>query len=169
MATVDSSFSHRDSVVVRVPCAAPAAAAWELLGTPARWPEWSPQVRAVGGFDAVRRRLLPAPPELEAGRWVVVYGPWPVRLRARFTRVDTGRRWDFAAPLPAGLTLLSAHEVEPVRGGCQVVWGMRAEGPGGVLVTRTMLAAYGPLVRLALRRLARSAERQAPLSGAARP
>lgn len=159
MATVDSSFHRGDSVVLRVPCAAPAEPAWELLGVPARWPEWSPQVRAVSGFDPVRRRPVPAAPALEVGNWVTVHGPWPVRLPARFTRVDPGARWDFEAPLPARLTLLSAHEVEPVTGGCELVWAMRVQGPGGRLVTRTVLAAYGPLVRLALRRLARLAER----------
>lgn len=156
-----------DRVVVRVPCAAPASAAWEFLGTPARWPEWSPQVRAVSGFDPVRRRSLPAPPALEVGNWVVVHGPWPVRLPARFTRVDAGVRWDFAAPLPGRRTLLSGHAVQPVRGGCEVVWDMNVEGPGGALLTRTVLAAYGPLVRLALRRLARLAERRT--AGSATP
>ncbi len=161
MATADSSSGHRDRVVVRVPCAAPATAAWGLLGSPVRWPQWSPQIRAVDGFDPVRRRVLPGAPALEAGGWVLVHGPWPVRLPARFTRVDAGVRWDFSAPLPGRLCLVSAHEVQPVPGGCEVVWVMHVQGPGGRLLTRTVLTAYRPLARLALRRLARLAEQRA--------
>lgn len=152
------SVATVDRVVVRVPCAAPASAAWALLaGGACPAPGWSPQVRAVSGFDPARHRSLPAPPALEVGNRVVVHGPWPVRLPARFTHVDAGVRWDFAAPLGGRRTLRSAHAVHPVEGACEVVWDMRVEGPGGALLARTVLAAYGPLVRLALRRLARLA------------
>ncbi len=41
MATADSSFAHRDRVVLRVSSTAPATVAWGLLGSPARWPQWS--------------------------------------------------------------------------------------------------------------------------------
>jgi len=167
--SMDDTFGGGDGVVVRVPCGAPPEAAWELLATPARWPRWSPQIRAVGGFDPVRRRFAPAPPALQVGAWVVLHGPWPVRLRAQITRLEADRRWDFAAPLPGALTLLSAHAVTRATHGCEIVWGMRVQGPGGGLLTRTALPAYTPLARLALRRLARLAQRQAARPEASPP
>jgi len=113
MDTIDGEFPRRTSVVLRMPSAASPSAVWELLRAPARWPAWSPQVRAVTGFEPATRRAVPTVPPLQVGEWVAVHGPWPVRLPARFTRVEPGRRWDFCAPLAGRHELLSAHQVTP--------------------------------------------------------
>jgi uncharacterized protein YndB with AHSA1/START domain len=117
--------------------AAPAELIWSLLSSTARWPAWGPSVLAVepaGGQVAVGLR----------GR---------VRTRLGFkvpfevTEVEPGRAWRWRV---AGIAA-TGHRVEPL-------------GPGrcrAVFELPPWAAAYGLVCRLALRRLARLAAREA--------
>jgi hypothetical protein len=72
-----------------------------------------------------------------------------VPVPARITDKRAGRSWTWQVG-PVVMT----HRVEPRRGGSLVAIDLRAPGPLEPLVA----AAYGPLIGLSLRRLARVAE-----------
>lgn len=139
---------------VGVDCAAPPAVAWDLLATPARWPQWAPHVTRVTiarGHDA-------RPPMLTAGQLLVVHVRGPIVARVRVTHVDRGHRWDWTVLLPGPWSLHAAHVVEPRAQGCRVVLAHRLVGPAAGALGPPLLAAHAPLARNALRRLARLAE-----------
>jgi hypothetical protein len=114
---------------------------WDRYVRPARWPEWSPQIRSV---RYAHERLRP-------GTSGTVVGP--VGLTVPFDVLDVdetdpgARSWTWAARLGAWRVRMR-HEVRPLPdGGTVTRW--RVEGPAPVL------AAYAPLAWVALRRLVR--------------
>lgn len=127
--------------------ACPPDEAWDRYVRPRRWPEWSPQIRAVE-YPGER---------LTAGTSGVVRGPAGVPVSFRILSVDESdpdlRRWSWSVRV-AGVALRLEHLVEPRPGPA------RGE-PRGSRTTLTvhgpvpLVVAYLPLARLALRRLVR--------------
>lgn len=158
MPSIERLFADGKGALVTARCAAPPSVAWRLLSTPERWPDWSPQIRAVTAADGgtPSKRLAP-------GDELAVHGYGPLRVRARITRVEA-LRWDFDALLAGPLVLTSAHEVVPAADECVLLVGMRFRGLGAALLDRTALTAYLPLAAFAVRRLARLAEHHAALT-----
>jgi hypothetical protein len=116
---------------------APAPVVWKLLADTSRWPEWGPSVRAV---EAPDRLVAPG----MRGRVRTAVGLW---VPFEITSVDAGRAWDWRV---AGVAA-TGHRVEPL-------------GPRrcrAIFVVPLWAAAYGLVCRLALRRLARIATREA--------
>lgn len=114
--------------------------AWERYASPARWSSWAPQIRAV----------TYGPSRLEKGAAGIVHGP--LCLRVHFTVLEVARpSWVWRVRVgPVSLTL--HHDLSPISAqdahvGC--VASVTIEGP------RPVLAAYGPVARIALRRLTR--------------
>ncbi|MFI1990928.1 SRPBCC family protein [Actinoplanes sp. NPDC020271] len=125
----------RRHIQVRGPRAADAV--WESYVRPQRWPQWSPQIRAV---DYPGETLRP-------GTGGVVHGPAGLRVRFRVLAVDpTGpvRSWSWAVSV-AGLRLVLRHTVESVDAGTRT--GLTVDGPAPVVLS------YLPVARWALRRL----------------
>jgi hypothetical protein len=73
-----------------------------------------------------------------------------IPVPARITAKQPGRSWTWRV----GLVEMT-HRVEPRAGGCLVAIDLRAPGP----LEPAVAAAYGPVIELTLRRLARRAER----------
>jgi hypothetical protein len=132
---------------VSADCAAPPETAWALLAAPACWPSWAPQIRRVEG-----------PAALAQGDRIVVHGPFPVRVTATIATLVAGSRWDWVVHLPGPFRLFGAHVVEPRTGGCRILVHQRLLGPGTAILGPAGLAAYAPIARHAVRRLARLAE-----------
>ena len=114
------------------------AEAWDKLSRPGRWHEWAPHVRGAWGLgdvvragDAGAARLLGAIPV-------------PVRI----TAVDAPRSWSWRV----GALVEMDHRVVARPGGLAVELDLRAPAP----LEAGLALAYGPLIALALRRLARS-------------
>ncbi len=135
--------ARRGWVTVTARSGAPPERVWALLGDPARWPDWAPHLRGAEGL-------------LEEGARIVVHGPAGVRLPTTITRVDVPWRWDFRAEPPGPLSLDSVHLLRPVGRGTAVAVHLRVARLG--VVGLGPLAAYLPLARLAVGRLARLAE-----------
>ena len=115
-------------------------AAWELLSRPPRWHEWAPHLRGAWGLgDPVRSGRA------GAARLLGVV-PVPVQILA----VERGRSWTWRA----GAVVEMDHRVTPSDGGCVVAIDLRAPGP----LEPVAAATYGPVIALALRRLARAIE-----------
>jgi hypothetical protein len=127
----------------------PADDVWDRYFRPARWPEWSPQIRSVEYPAAT----------LQPGTRGTVRGPGglPVRFRIETVVPDGAvRTWSWVARA-AGVEMRLWHTVEAVApGGSQ-----DEEDEAG---TRTVLAIEGPapvvllylpVARLALHRLVR--------------
>jgi hypothetical protein len=113
--------------------AAPPAAAWQVLTDTRTWPDWGPTIAEVVASDLV---LTPT----TTGQVRPPLGPW---LPFRVTHFDPGHRWVWrVAGIPA-----TGHRVEPIPGGCRVVF----EVPLPV-------AAYAAVCRIALGRIARLVE-----------
>ncbi|MEV0561036.1 SRPBCC family protein [Dactylosporangium sp. NPDC050588] len=112
---------------------------WDRYVRPARWPEWSPQIRSV---DYARERLAP-------GTSGVVHGPAGLRVPFQIVDVDeTGpvRVWSWTVTA-AGVRLHLRHTVRATARG---TWtGLTVEGFAPAVL------AYLPVARLALRRLVR--------------
>jgi hypothetical protein len=92
---------------------APPASAWELLATPAQWPDWGPSVRAV---DCVDERIS----EATTGRVRIPGGLWiPFEIAACRAPTDSRPgRWTWrVARIPA-----TGHRVESAGEGCTVVF-----------------------------------------------
>jgi hypothetical protein len=154
--SIDEAFTSGQGLqTVSADSTAPPDATWALLATPAWWHVWAPHIRRVS--DGTRGRAAPA--DLAIGQRLTIHGPALVSVQARITRVDPGRRWDFAVTLPGPWTIVNAHLVEPSGTGSRVVVHMVVDGPGGRLLSDTALAAYVPLAAYSLRRLSRLAER----------
>jgi hypothetical protein len=121
--------------------AAPAAA-WALMAEPRRWHEWAPHVRGAWALGEPEIRLG----ALGAAR---AFGVLPVP--AKITAKAPGRAWTWRVG-PVELV----HRVEPAvapGGGCVVAIDLCAPGP----LEPLLAAAYGPVIRSALERLARVA------------
>lgn len=110
---------------------------WARYAVPARWPEWSPQIRRVDTAD-------PDAP-VGVGTRGVVRGPVGAAVPFEVTEVDgAARRWTWR--VRAGFVPLHLeHGVDPAGAGARA-W-VRISGPF------PMVAAYAPLAHLALRRL----------------
>lgn len=113
---------------------APAEVVWERYFVPARWPEWSPQIRHVDYPFATLR------PDT-AG---VVHGPLGLAVPFTVTAVDpVGRHWRWRVQVgPVRLQL--AHLVTAA--GTELV----IDGPAPIVL------GYRPLAQLALSRLVRA-------------
>jgi hypothetical protein len=112
---------------------------WDRYVRPARWPEWSPQIRSVTYPAAT---LSPR----TAG---VVHGPAGLRARFRITSVTaTGpvRAWTWTVDA-AGLRFRLRHTVEAADSGTRTTLTIQGFPPAVLL--------YLPIARLALRRLVR--------------
>ncbi len=113
--------------------AADAAEAWDRYARPSRWPEWAPHLRGAWGLgDPVR-------PGARGVVRVAGLVPVPVRILA----VHPPRAWSWRV----GLVTMT-HRVQPDPAGCRVRWSPRPAA---------LAAAYAPLARIALERLARAA------------
>lgn len=111
---------------------ADAGAAWELLTSTRRWPEWGPSVTAVDPADAtivagMTGRLL-----TPVGAW------WPFRI----TQMDPPRTWEWSVlGLPA-----TTHRVEAVPGGCRVSFGVPVVAIPYLVVCRVALSRIATLL-----------------------
>jgi uncharacterized protein YndB with AHSA1/START domain len=114
---------------------APPERVWELLARPDRWSEWAPHVRGARGLGS---------PEVEAGSRGTVSLLGFVPVPARVTAKEPGRSWTWRVG-PVELE----HRVAPRGTGSTVTIELRAPLPVRV--------AYGPLVALLVRNLARVA------------
>lgn len=124
----------RRSLAVTGP--APPDLVWARYIRPARWPGWSPQIRAVDYPEA----------ELVARTSGVVRGPCALAVPFEILAVDPDDRvwtWRVHPPLVGTLTLV--HGVEPVGPGTRTT--LEVTGPALVV------PAYLPVAALALRRL----------------
>ena len=112
--------------------------AWSRYLLPARWSEWSPQIRRV---EATADQIAPG----VAGR---VHGPLGVAVSFVVDAVDeVDREWTWTVDVgPTSMTLV--HWVRPGPGGGTTT-GLRASGPAPLVV------GYVPLAQLALQRLVR--------------
>lgn len=106
---------------------------WDRYDRPARWPEWSPQIRSV---DHPGEHLY-------AGARGTVRGPLGLPVPYRVDDVDGPRRWSWTV---LGFLRLT-HTVEPAGTGTRT--GLVVTGPAPVVL------GYLPLARLALGRLVR--------------
>lgn len=115
----------------------PAGDVWDRYVRPARWPEWSPQVRAVEYAGEL----------LEPGATGTVRGPGGLPVRFRVGDVDAAgpvRRWTWTASA-AGVALALEHTVEAAGDGTRA--GLTVTGPAPVVLL------YLPAARWALHRL----------------
>ena len=112
---------------------------WDRYVRPARWPEWSPQIRSV---DYPRELLA-------AGTSGVVHGPAGLRVRFQVIDVAPGqpvRSWLWSASA-LGVELTLAHTVEATATGTRT--GLTIEGFAPAVI------AYLPAAQWALHRLVR--------------
>jgi hypothetical protein len=119
-----------------VPCDAPEAA-WSLIARPDRWHEWAPHVRGAWGLGA---------PEVEVGCGGFVRLAAVVPVPARIVGKDDNNSWTWRV----GGVVTMAHVVTPHA----VAITLEAAPPG---LERALGVAYGPVIRLMLRRLSRTA------------
>jgi hypothetical protein len=119
------------------------AAAWALISRPQAWPAWAPHIRGAWnlGDDEVRDGAR------GAARLLGV-----VPIPARIVGKEPGRSWTWRVGV-----VEMAHRVTPRAGGCTVAIDLRAPGP----LEPALALTYGPVIALALRRLARRAETSA--------
>src|SRR3954453_4881567 len=119
------------------------AAAWRLLARPELWSRWSPHVRGAWRLGA---------PEVREGAVGAARLLGVIPVPARVVRKRAGRSWTWRVGL--GLVEM-VHRVEPrPGGGAGVAIDVTAPGP----VEGAFALAYGPVLELSLRRLARQAE-----------
>jgi hypothetical protein len=130
--------------------AAPPEIAWRLLARPGEWARWSPHVRGAWGLGE---------PEVQAGELGAARLLGVLPVPARITDKRAGRTWVWRVGL--GLVEM-VHRVEPdSAGGATVGVDLIAPAP----LERPLALAYGPLIELSLRRLARAAEADAEHAG----
>ncbi len=111
------------------------AEAWSLIAEPGRWAEWAPHVRGAWNLGA---------PEVQTGKLGAARLMGVVPVPAKVTAKEPGRSWTWRV---GPLTLV--HAVHPTPVGSRI--SITLDGPGPVT------AAYGPVVQLMVRRLARVA------------
>jgi hypothetical protein len=123
------------------PSSGPAEAAWALLSRPGEWHRWAPHVRGAWGLGdgEVRAGATGAARLLGAL-------PVPVAIVAE----EPGRSWTWRV---CGVVEMD-HRVEPRGDGCAVAIDLRAPAP----LEAALAAAYGPVIALTLKRLARAIE-----------
>ena len=114
------------------------AVAWDLIARPDRWAEWAPHVRGAWGLGR---------PEVEAGRVGAARLLSVLPVPARITAKTPGSEWTWQVG-----PISMRHRVEPGR----VAIDLRAPGA----LEPAVAAAYGPVIRWALRRLAARAAAQ---------
>ena len=123
-------------------CDAPAATAWALFARPGEWAAWAPHVRGAWGLGE---------PEVRPGARGAARLLGVVPVPAHVTAKDAGRSWTWRVAGGAVMT----HRVQPrAGGGCTIALDLEAPGP----LEPLLAAAYGPVVAVLLRRLARAAE-----------
>jgi hypothetical protein len=115
---------------------APATELWPLLARPERWPEWAPHVRGAWGLGS---------PEVERGARGAARLLGVVPVPATIVRKRAGRSWAWRVG-PVEMD----HRLVPRRRGTDVEVTVKAPAP----LELALKAAYGPLMKLALRRLA---------------
>lgn len=112
--------------------AASPAAAWDVLVDTRQWPRWGPSVAAV-------RVEVPVIAAGTRGHVRARVGPW---VPFEVTAFDPGHRWAWrVAGMPA-----TGHRVEPMAGGCRVVFEVPLLAAGYALVCRRALAGIAALV-----------------------
>jgi hypothetical protein len=127
--------------------AARPEAAWALLARPQRWHEWAPHLRGAWGLGA---------PEVELGRRGAARLLGALPVPARVVAKEAGRSWTWrVGPVDV------VHRVVPRPAGCLVAVDFEAPR----VLEALIVASYGPLVAVLVRRLACRAEEDA--SGAA--
>ncbi|MEU4423198.1 SRPBCC family protein [Actinoplanes sp. NPDC024001] len=112
---------------------------WDRYIRPARWPEWSPQIRSV---DYPGERLKP-------GTSGVVHGPAGLPVRFRVLAMEEAgpiRSWSWTA-IAAGVRLTLRHTVEVTPADTRTRLVIEGFAPAVV--------AYLPIARWALHRLVR--------------
>jgi hypothetical protein len=113
------------------------------MAEPSAWPRWAPHVRGAWGLGD---------PEVREGAAGAVRLLGVVPVPARITAKREGRSWTWRVG-PVEIV----HRVERRNAGSLVALDLRAPGP----LEPVLAAAYGPLILLTLRRLARAAESDA--------
>jgi len=112
---------------------------WDRYVHPHRWPEWSPQIRAIDASDS---RIAP-------GTTGTVHGPGGLRVRFTVIEVnDTGpvRTWSWRVEA-LGVHMRLDHSVAPHGSGTRTT--ARIDGSALVVLL------YAPIAQFALRRLVR--------------
>lgn len=131
MRVPDLTISRR----IQVSGAAAPDLAWSRYAEPARWPEWSPQIRRV---EYGSERLTSGTP----GR---VFGPGGLWLDFWIEDVDEPRRsWTWVVRR-GPLSMVLQHGVVAEAGGCRTWLALRGPAP--------LVLPYLPVAKLALRRL----------------
>ncbi len=121
---------------------APADVAWRLLARPEQWRRWSPHVRGAWGLGD---------PEVRRGAGGAARLLGVVPIPARITAKVAGRSWTWRVG-----AVEMVHRVEPrAGGGATVAIDLSAPGP----LEPALALTYGPLIEVALNRLAQEAER----------
>lgn len=105
--------------------AAPAKAAWELLVTPDRWPEWGPSIRAVECVDEQIRAGSTGRVRLPGGLWL----PFEIETFTPLSDHSSGRWTWHVARIPA-----TGHRVDSLDGACRVVFELPLLAAGYVPV-----------------------------------
>jgi hypothetical protein len=127
------------SRTVSADSAAPPDAVWRLYARPKHWKDWSPHIRGAWGLGT---------PEVEAGRRGFVRLLGVPLVPARILKV-TQRTWVWRVG-PVTMT----HGVRALPGGgSRITLTFDAPGP----IEPAVAAAYGPVCKLLLARLARVA------------
>jgi hypothetical protein len=110
---------------------------WDRYVHPARWHEWSPQIRSVD---------YPDPTIADGGRGTV-HGPCGVGVAFEILAVDHETRcWTWRVTV-AGVTLVLGHDVFAQPSGSRTT--LEIAGPAPVVI------GYAPIARVALGRLVR--------------
>lgn len=120
-----------------VEIAADVDAVWALTVDVERLPDISPTFRSV-------RRLDDGP--LAVGSQAEIRQPMQRPATWTVTTVDAPRRfvWETTA---FGMTMVAAHDLEPVDGGCRNTLSVTVSGPAAPVLGRLL----GPAIRRALR------------------
>jgi hypothetical protein len=115
---------------------ASAAELWLLLARPARWAEWAPHLRGAWGLGD---------PEVRAGAHGAARLLGVVPIPAVIVRKRQGRSWAWRVG-PVEMD----HRLVPLGRGTAVEITVKAPAP----LELALRGSYGPLMKLALRRLA---------------
>ena len=115
--------------------------AWRLLASPQLWHVWAPHIRGARGLGR---------PEVEAGRrGVVLLGLW-TPVPARISAKVAGESWDWIVG-----PVRMRHAVTPSSSGCTISVDLASSAA----LESALVGAYGPVLSLVLRNLARIAAR----------
>jgi hypothetical protein len=120
----------------RAHSSAKPAQLWPLLARPERWHEWAPHVRGAWNLGS---------PEVQARRSGAARLLGFVPVPATIVRKSPGRSWGWRVG-PVEMD----HRLVPRRRGTDVELTLSAPRP----LELALAATYGPLMKLALRRLA---------------